>query len=171
MDAFIKWSAVVIVAGLAGVAGWVSFTHVLDVALLYGQPRPAVYAYPATVDGFIYVPGMFLLNHARRKQERDGSFWYAWGLVGLGAVVTGFANAWAGLPHGAPGAIVSAWPAVALVLSYEMLMLLIRGMAEERPGTQVVKGVPSIRQIKTQLHVGYDKAKEHQDSLMNGART
>jgi hypothetical protein len=186
MDGFIKWSSVVAVALLAGVAGWVSYTHALDVVRLYGQAGAVAYAYPTTIDGLIYVPGMFLLNHARQGGEHDGPFWYAWTLVGIGAIVTGAANAISGLAHGVPGAIVSAWPAAALVLAYEMLMLLIRSMAREHSETAETPSVsktfggvaavpdspasvPGVREIMRDLKMGHKNAKKHREALMNGA--
>jgi hypothetical protein len=49
----------------------------------------------------------------------------AWSL-GAGIVATVGANLAHGIGHGPIGALVSAWPALALVGSFELLMLLIR---------------------------------------------
>jgi hypothetical protein len=46
--------------------------------------------------------------------------------LGAGIVATVGANLAHGLGHGPVGALVSAWPALALVGSFELLMLLIR---------------------------------------------
>lgn len=46
--------------------------------------------------------------------------------LGVGIVATVGANLAHGLGHGPIGALVSAWPALALVGSYELLMMLIR---------------------------------------------
>jgi hypothetical protein len=43
------------------------------------------------------------------------------------------ANLAHGLGHGPVGVLVSAWPAVALVGSFELLMLLIRSAHQPRP--------------------------------------
>jgi hypothetical protein len=48
-------------------------------------------------------------------------------LLGLGIAATLAANVAHGLGHGPIGAAVAAWPAVALVGSYELLMMVIRG--------------------------------------------
>ena len=48
-------------------------------------------------------------------------------LLGLGIAATLAANVAHGLGHGPIGAAVAAWPAVALVGSYELLMMIIRG--------------------------------------------
>jgi hypothetical protein len=46
--------------------------------------------------------------------------------LGVGSVATVGANLAHGVGHGPIGALVSAWPALALVGSYELLMMLIR---------------------------------------------
>jgi hypothetical protein len=48
--------------------------------------------------------------------------------------------------------VVAAWSAVALVGSYEVLMMVIRG-SQVGPDS-----VPSVRAIRTQLHVGQPRA-------------
>ena len=47
-------------------------------------------------------------------------------LLGLGITATLAANVAHGLGHGLIGAAVAGWPAVALVGSYELLMMIIR---------------------------------------------
>src|ERR1700733_10744193 len=47
-------------------------------------------------------------------------------LLGLGIAATLAANVAHGLGHGPVGAAVAAWPAVALVGCYELLMMVIR---------------------------------------------
>ena len=58
--------------------------------------------------------------------EDAGSALARW-LLGLGIAATLAANVAHGLGHGLIGAAVAAWPAVALVGSYELLMMVIRG--------------------------------------------
>ena len=48
-------------------------------------------------------------------------------LLGLGIAATLAANVAHCLGHGLTGAAVAAWPALALVGSYELLMMVIRG--------------------------------------------
>ena len=48
-------------------------------------------------------------------------------LLGLGIIATLVANVAHGLGDGIIGALVAAWPAVALVGSYELPMMIIRG--------------------------------------------
>jgi hypothetical protein len=78
---------------------------------------------PLTVDGLIYASSMVMLDSARRKVPVPP---LARWLLGLGITATLAANVAHGLGHGPSGAVVAAWPAVALVGSYELLMVIIR---------------------------------------------
>lgn len=66
---------------------------------------------------------MVMLDSARRKAQVPV---LARWLLGLGIAATLAANVAHGLGHGPAGAAVAAWPAVALVGSYELLMMVIR---------------------------------------------
>jgi hypothetical protein len=66
---------------------------------------------------------MVILDSSRRGQRVPRLA--AWSL-GVAVVATIGANLAHGLGHGPVGALVSAWPALALVGSYELLMMLIR---------------------------------------------
>jgi hypothetical protein len=78
---------------------------------------------PLTVDGLIYASSMVMLDSARRKTPVPAlSRW----LLGLGIAATLAANVAHGLGHGPVGAVVAAWPAVAPVGSYELLMMITR---------------------------------------------
>jgi hypothetical protein len=67
-----------------------------------------------------------LLDSARRKVPvRALARW----LLGLGIAATLAANVAHGLGDGLAGATVAAWPTVALVGSYELLMMIIRSAA------------------------------------------
>jgi hypothetical protein len=112
----------------------------------------------------------------------------------LGIVATLAANVTHGLGHGLIGAAVAAWPAVALVGSYELLMVIIRGAQTPaiapRPhdGASVTDPlgeeaavvfaaelaadrVPSIRAIRTALHVGQPRAQRLRKYLAAAADT
>jgi hypothetical protein len=78
---------------------------------------------PLTVDGLIYASSMVMLESARRKIPVPT---LARWLLGVGIAATLAANVAHGLSHTArAAAIVAAWPAVALVGSYELLMMII----------------------------------------------
>jgi hypothetical protein len=78
---------------------------------------------PFTVDGLIWAASMVVLDASRRGQPVPRLA--AWSL-GFGIVATVGANLAHGVGHGPVGALVSAWPALALVGSFELLMMLIR---------------------------------------------
>lgn len=108
----------------------------------------------------------------------------------MGIAATLAANVAHGLGHVLTGAAVAAWPAVALVGSYELLMVVIRssqvpagGAPETGHGAdplqeQVVElfaaqlgadRVPSVRAIRAELHVGQPRAQRLRDFLATGA--
>lgn len=107
-------------------------------------------------------------------------------LLALGIAATLSANAAHGLGHGIVGAIVASWPAVALVGTYELLMLIIRNApvsggvsapeyvlgavpdddplliqaADEFADDLAAGQFPSIRTIRARLRVGQPRAQQ-----------
>jgi hypothetical protein len=181
-DKAIRWSTIGAVSVVALVAGFVSYRHALQVVTVHGESGLLAKAYPLTIDGLIYAASMVLLNSARRGLGRPALAYVA--LV-LGIAATLAANVAAGLAYGPVGAIVAAWPAPALVISYELLMLVIRSAAAPAPGTgtdalangngapeggaeaaerfaaELAAGdVPSVRAIRREMHVGQPRARE-----------
>ena len=82
----------------------------------------------------------------------------AWSL-GAGIVATVGANLAHGVGHGLIGALVSAWPALALVGSFELLMMLIRtgrgtGTSEAKPGPQYQAVPPLVQGAPPELTMG-----------------
>jgi len=190
----IRWSTVAAVAIVAAVAGWVSYEHALAVVRAHGEVGAVARVYPATVDGLIYSASMVLLDAARRQARPPRlARWLL--AAGIGATLA--ANVAAGLAFGPVGAIVAAWPALALVGSYELLMLIIRtGAAPAVPavpdapddGYAGLNGhrqaaaqlfaadidagrVPGIRAIRSGLHVGQPVATQVQAYLRTLTRT
>ena len=101
-------------------------------------------------------------------------------LLGLGIAATLAANVAHGLGHDLTGAVMAAWPAVALIGSYELLMMVTRSSQVPADGTPETEHhadplqeqatelfaeqlaadrVPSVRAIRAQLHVGQPRAK------------
>jgi hypothetical protein len=99
------------------------------------------------------------------------------------------ANVAHGLGHGLMGVAVVAWPAVALVGSYELLMMVIRSSqvpvedmsqtgreadplqehaAEPFAEQLAAHRIPSVRAIRAQLHVGQPRAQRPRDFLTTG---
>jgi hypothetical protein len=125
-----RWSTIAAVTAVAAVAGWVSYEHALAVVRAHGEAGAVAQVYPVTVDGLIYSASMVLLDAARRRATAPAlARWLL--AAGIGATLA--ANVAAGLHFGPVGAVVAAWPALALVGSYELLMLIIRSGARHAP--------------------------------------
>ena len=171
-DRVIKWSTAGAVLGVAAVAAVASYEHAFDLVRAHGESGWTAGMVSLTVDGLIYASSMVMLDSARRKTPVPA---LARWLLGLGIAATLAANVAHGLGHGPVGAVVAAWPAVALVGSYELLMMVIRG-SQAAPGGMTDSAdnpdplgeqaaeifadqlaadrVPSVRAIRAQLRVG-----------------
>jgi Protein of unknown function (DUF2637) len=180
-DKAIRWSTAAAVIGVAVVAAVVSYEHAYDLVHAHGEAGWTAHLIPLTVDGLIWSSSMVMLDSVRRGVTVPS---LARWLLGLGIAATLAANVAHGLGHGPVGAAVAAWPAVALVGSYELLMLVIRGAhqptvdvpaetARESAGMpdalrtrafeefaeDITSGrMPSIRTIRERLHVGQSRA-------------
>ena len=120
----IRWSTAGAVAGVAAVAAVASCEHAYALVRAHGETGWIGRLVPPTVDGLIYASSMVLLDSARREAPVPA---LARWLPGLGIAATLAANVAHGLGHSPVGAAVAAWPAVALVGSYELFMTIIRG--------------------------------------------
>jgi Protein of unknown function (DUF2637) len=132
-DRVIKWTTAGAVLGVAAVAAVASYEHAYDLVRMHGESGWTARMVPLTVDGLIYASSMVMLDSARRKTPVPA---LARWLLGLGIAATLAANVAHGLGHGLIGAAVAAWPAVALVGSYELLMMVIRSSqvpAQDKP--------------------------------------
>ena len=179
-DRVIRWTTAGAVVGVAAVAAVASYEHAYALVRAHGEAGWTGRLVPLTVDGLIYASSMVLLESARRKVAVPS---LARWLLCLGIAATLAANVAHGLGHGLPGAVVAAWPAVALVGSYELLMVIIRSgqvsasltagpgasgapsgdplqaqAAEEFAGEVAAGRVPSVRVIRTRMHVGQPRA-------------
>lgn len=113
---------------MAAVAAWVSYRHAYDVVLVHGEDPATARLVPLTVDGLVYASSMVLLHCARHRLPVPA---LARVLLALGIAATLAANLLHGAGHGPVGAVIAAWPAVALVGSYELLMLVIRSSSAD----------------------------------------
>ena len=120
----IRWSTAGAVAGVAAVAAVASYEHGYALVRAHGETGWIGRLMPLTVDGLVYAGSMVLLDSARREVPVPA---LARWLPGRGIAATLAANVAHGLGHGPAGAAVAAWPAVALVGSYELFMTIIRG--------------------------------------------
>ena len=179
-DRVIRWTTAGAVVGVAAVAAVASYEHAYALVRAHGEAGWTCRLVPLTVDGLIYASSMVMLDSARRKVPVPP---LARWLLCLGIAATLAANVAHGLGHGPPGAVVAAWPAVALVGSYELLMVIIRSgqvpagpaagpgtssasgdgplqaqAAEEFAGEVAAGRVPSVRMIRARLHGGQPRA-------------
>lgn len=134
----IRASTVATVAAVAGVAGLVSYVHAYSVVAAHGEHGILARAYPFTIDGLIYCASMVLLDAARRGVRAPAlARWLL--AAGIGATLA--ANVLSGAAYGVLGAVVAAWPALALVGSYELLMWLVR-RGTAAPGPEPAPAAP-----------------------------
>src|ERR1700757_3166569 len=127
-DRVIRWSTALAVLGVAAIAAVVSYEHASALVRAHGESGWTARLVPLTVDGLIYASSMVMLDSARCKTPVPAlARWL------LGLVIA--ANVAHGLGHGLTGAAVAAWPAVALVGSYELLMMVIRSSRVPSDGT------------------------------------
>ena len=107
----------------AAVAEVISYRHAYELVTTHGGTGLTARLLPFTVDGLILAASMLILDASRRRQPAPPLA--RWCLV-AGIAVTIGANLAHGPGHGPIGALVSAWPALALAGSFELLMTLIR---------------------------------------------
>jgi Protein of unknown function (DUF2637) len=122
-DRLIKTTTALAVLAVADVAAIISYQHAYELVRSHGETGMTARLLPFTVDGLIWAASMVVLDASRRNHRVP--LLAAWSL-GAGIVATVGANLAHGLGHGPVGALVSAWPALALVGSFELLMLLIK---------------------------------------------
>ena len=151
MDRLIRITTALAVVAVAVVAAIISYQHAYELVRSHGESGVTARLRPFTVDGLIWAASMVVLDASRRNQPVPRLA--AWSL-GAGIVATVGANLAHGVGHGPIGALVSAWPALALVGSFELSMMLIRtrrgtqpGLAEDAPqypdAPPLVQEVPS----------------------------
>jgi hypothetical protein len=132
-DRLIKATTALAVVAVAVVAAFISYQYAYELVRSHGEAGVTVRLLPFTVDGLIWAASMVVLDASRRGQPVPRLA--AWSL-GAGIIATVGANLAHGVGHGPVGALVRAWPALALIGSFELLMMLIR----TGRGTRTVKG-------------------------------
>ncbi|WP_243723292.1 DUF2637 domain-containing protein [Actinomadura sp. 7K507] len=125
-DRLIRITTALAVVAVAVVAAVISYRHAYELVHSHGETGPTARLVPFTVDGLIWAASMVILDSSRRRQPAPPLA--KWSLA-VGIVATVGANVAHGASHGPIGAIVSAWPALALVGSFELLMTLTRNAA------------------------------------------
>ncbi len=122
-DRLIRITTALAVATVAAVAAVISYRHAYELVSTHGETGVTARLVPFTVDGLILAASMLILDANRRHQSVPP---LARWCLGAGVAATIGANLAHGLGHGPIGALVSAWPALALAGSFEILMMLIR---------------------------------------------
>ncbi len=122
-DRLIRLTTALAVLMVAGVAAVISYQHAYELVRTHGETGLTARLLPFTVDGLIWAASMVILDASRRNHPVPRLALWS---LGTGIVATVGANLAHGLGHGPVGALVSAWPALALVGSFELMMLLIR---------------------------------------------
>ncbi|TDC68427.1 DUF2637 domain-containing protein [Actinomadura sp. GC306] len=128
-DRLIKVTTALAVVAVAAVAALISYAHMLDLVRSHGETGATARLVPFTVDGLIWAASMVILDASRRNRPVPALA--GWSLA-AGICATVGANVAHGATHGPIGALVSAWPALALVGSFELLMTLTRRAAPRR---------------------------------------
>jgi hypothetical protein len=128
-DRLIRITTALAVATVAAVAAVISYRHAYELVSTHGETGLTARLLPFTVDGLILAASMLILDANRRHQPVPP---LARWCLGAGILATIGASLAHGLGHGPIGALVSAWPALALAGSFELLMTLIRAKARTR---------------------------------------
>jgi Protein of unknown function (DUF2637) len=122
---------------VAAIAAIISYRHAYELISSHGETGVTARLVPFTVDGLLLATSMLILDANRRnKPVPPPARWY----LSTGIVATICANLAHGLGHGPIGALVSAWPALAIAGSFELLMTMIRKDHEssgKQPDTRV----------------------------------
>jgi len=116
-DRLIRITTALAVATVAVVAAVISYRHAYELVSSHGESGLTARLLPFTVDGLILAASMLMLDASRRNQPAPP---LARWCLGAGIVATIGANLAHGLGHGPIGALVSAWPALALAGSFEL---------------------------------------------------
>jgi hypothetical protein len=117
---------------LAGIAAVVSFRHMHELCLRHGEDHLAAVLIPLAVDGAIVVASMSILL-ANRYGSRGGVL--AWTMLMVASLASLGANIAVAEPS-LIGRMIAAWPSVALIGSYELLMSQIRRTSADEPAVE-----------------------------------
>lgn len=130
-DRLTRWTAVASVLAVAAVAAWISYRHCVEVVTARGEPGSVGHWFPVVIDGLIIAASMVLLDAARHREAAPP---LAWLMLAAGVAATLAVNVLAGTAAGPLGAVIAAWPALAFVGCYELVMMLVRSAARRAAG-------------------------------------
>jgi hypothetical protein len=129
-DRAIRILAVTTVSGLAVLAGWISYHHMLLLARRSGHTGIDAHAFPLTVDGLDLI-GVLVLLADRRTGRRSGPL--PWAVLGVGATASLAANI-AVAPDNLVARAISGWSAIALLAAAKMLAHLFEPAQPDTTG-------------------------------------
>ncbi|MEN3611372.1 DUF2637 domain-containing protein [Plantactinospora sp. ZYX-F-223] len=109
------------VAGLAIVAGAISFAHMVELAQRHDQTGWKAYAFPVSVDGLEIVASLYLVVQ-RRAGRPTG--WVPWVALVVGTLASLAANVAVG-GHDPIGKALAGWPALSMLVSVKLLFSMI----------------------------------------------
>jgi hypothetical protein len=118
----IRVLAAIVVLAVAAFAAVVSYSHIFDLGTHHGQSGTAARLLPLSVDGLIAAASLVMLHAARKRLPVPLLARIAL-MLGVGATVA--ANVGYGLPFGWLSAVISAWPAVAFIVSVELAVRFV----------------------------------------------
>ena len=124
-DTWMRATVTVTVAGLAGIAGAISYSHMRNLAAAHGETGWQAHAFPLSVDGIEIVASLVLL--ADRRAGRP-SGWLPWAALAAGTTASLSANV-AAAGTDLIGRVVAGWPAFALLVAIKLLS----GLFQRRP--------------------------------------
>jgi hypothetical protein len=127
-DQVIRLASTVSVIVLAGIAAVISYKHMYQLVLQYGETSWTAALLPVSVDGMIVVASMSLLVDSRQGR-RSGLL--PWVLLVLGSAASLAANVAVAEPS-LVGRLIAAWPSCALIGAYELLMRQVRHTAAKK---------------------------------------
>ena len=133
---------------VAVVAAVVSYNHMFELASRAGEAWRATLI-PLSVDGMLVAATLAIVD---RRRARQPAGWVPWTGLGLGLFASLAANIAAARPE-LVAQLVAAWPPVALALSIETLVIVLRNTAPKprvkvepkpvaEPKTKTVKAAP-----------------------------
>jgi len=118
---------------VAGIAAWSSYRHMVTVALNVGEQPQVAYVLPLSVDGMLVVASVAMVDDRRSGRTVR---WSARLAFAVGVLASLAANVSAA--HPSIGArIVAAWPALALLLTVELLSRAGKPMSAAKAAAQV----------------------------------
>lgn len=128
---WVRRCAVAAVVMVATVAAIVSYAHMHEVATRAGEGWRS-WLLPLSVDGLIVCASLVLIVRRRRGQPAG---WLAWCGLALGLAASVCANVAAAEPT-IIGRLVAAWSPLALGVSYELLLGLLRPVRRTETDTE-----------------------------------